>query len=113
MKSISWVSFQRFGVTVSSSPFSASTATCSPASSCDPSLECCVPQLAVDDDELALAHLAGHADERLRTGRHRPAAGGDSLAGDKEPEGGDRKADADDEPGVDPVGRRRVGEEQR
>src|SRR5579862_3239130 len=71
------------------------------------------PQLAVDEDEAAFAHLAVHADERLRTACHRPAPCGDPFARDECPEGGDCEAGADDESGVDAIRRRRVGEEQR
>src|SRR6266481_2314299 len=63
--------------------------------------------------EPAFAYRAVHADERLGPCCHRPPSGGDSLAGDEGPEGRDRKADADDESGVDAVRRRGIVEEQR
>src|SRR5689334_14133586 len=72
-----------------------------------------VPELAVDEDEPVLADIAVLADERLRPCCHRSSAGGDALAGDERPEGGDCKADADDEAGIDPIGRWCVAEEQR
>src|SRR6266566_4799146 len=71
------------------------------------------PQLPVYEHETVQAHHATHADERLRSGLHRPSSRRDSLSGDEDPKGGDREADADDETRVDSVRGRRVAEEQR
>src|SRR5256885_11907320 len=45
------------------------------------------PELAVDEDEAAPAHLAVHADEGLRPRANGPSSCSDSLAGDERPEG--------------------------